>query len=314
MKVLFTGASSFTGFWFIKKLANAGYQVFTTYTKANSSEYEGARKERVKMLADLSEQVFNCQFGSPKFIELIKSENNWDLLCHHAAEVTNYKSNDFDFINALNKNTFNIAQVFECLLKQNCKKVLLTGSIFENNEGKGSDDLRAFSLYGLSKGLTYTVFQYYSKLFNIQLGKFVIPNPFGPFEEPRFTTYLIKTWMNQKVGSVNSPEYIRDNIHISLLCEVYLYFINEMMKSKNSLLKINPSGYPESQGKFAMRFANEMRKRFALPCELKLQEQKEFPEPQIRINSEKASELIKDWNEDNAWDELAEYYKNNIKS
>jgi UDP-glucose 4-epimerase len=313
MKILFTGASSFTGFWFVKELIKEGHQIFTTYTKSNLSEYQGIRKERVETLSGLSEQIFNCQFGSSKFIELIQSEKNWDLLCHHAAEVTNYKSPDFDYILALNKNTFNLQLIFERLINQDCKRIILTGSVFENDEGKGSNYLEAFSPYGLSKGLTYSVFRYYSQLFKMQLGKFVIPNPFGPYEESRFTTYLIRNWLNKKAASVNSPDYVRDNIHITLLARVYAYFINKLKNTDKGLTKINPSGYVETQGEFAERFAVEMRKRFALKCKLELHNQIEFTEPKVRSNLLDAAELISDWNEKYAWDELADYYKSHLK-
>ncbi|MFA6598817.1 MAG: NAD(P)-dependent oxidoreductase [Ignavibacteriaceae bacterium] len=313
MKILFTGASSFTGYWFVKELANAGHQVFTTYTKSDINKYDGIRKERIIKLNTVSEQIFNCQFGSREFIELINNENDWGLLCHHAAEITNYKNPEFDVINALNKNTLNLSLVFNNLLKRNCNTVLLTGSVFEFNEGSGSDDFRAFSPYGLSKGLTYNVFQYYSRFFNMKLGKFVIPNPFGPFEEPRFTTYLMKKWLNHNIASVNTPDYMRDNIHVDLLAKVYEAFVKKLEKSEEILHKINPSGYVETQGSFAVRFANEMRKRLNIACDLELRQQTEFLEPKIRINSESASELIPNWNEEKAWDELAEYYKNNLK-
>ena len=61
-----------------------------------------------------------------------------------------------------------------------CNKILLTGSVFENDEGAGSRDLRAFSPYGLSKGFTWQLFRYHAQIRSMTLGKFVIPNPFGP--------------------------------------------------------------------------------------------------------------------------------------
>ena len=312
MKILFTGASSFTGYWFVKELVKAGHSVSTIYTRAGESEYEGIRKIRVEKLGGITDRIFNCQFGSPRFIDLVKSESKWDLFCHHAAEATNYKSSQFDYIGALKNNTFNLPVVLEHLLDKNCDSVLLTGSVFENDEGKGSENLGAFSLYGLSKSLTYSIVRYYSELFRIKLGKFVIPNPFGPLEEPRFTTFLMKTWLDKKTATVNTPAYIRDNIHVSLLARIYNNFVTDIKSADTRLLKINPSGYVESQGEFAERFAKEMRSRFNLPCELELKEQSEFPEPEVRINLQNAARIIKDWDEKTAWDKLAEYYKNNL--
>ena len=174
MKILFTGASSFTGYWFAKELVEAGHKVVTTYTKLQPKDYAGIRGERVTKLYNKCEQVFSCKFGTSKFLELIRSESQWDMICHHAADVSDYKSSKFDFVNALKQNTFNLPSVFDTLLKKNCRTVILTGSVFENDEGKGDDDLRAFSPYGLSKGLTFNVFEILCP--NIQLKTWQICN------------------------------------------------------------------------------------------------------------------------------------------
>lgn len=310
MRILFTGASSFTGYWFIRELTRAGHHVSATYTGADISHYEGIRKDRVRRIGEVSDQIFNCSFGSARFVDLLDSENKWDLLCHHAAEVTDYKSSEFDYNSAVKKNTSNLVNVLKKLREKECDTILLTGSVFENDEGRGSEDLRAFSLYGLSKSITYNVFRYYAQLFSFKLGKFVIPNPFGPFEEARFTTFLMKTWFRGETAIVKTPEYVRDNIHVSLLAKVYNHFAGDIKNSDHELLKINPSGYCESQGEFARRFATQMKIRFDLNCKLELANQKEFAEPKTRINLQDASKLISDWDEQNAWDELGEYYKN----
>ena len=102
--------------------------------------------------------------------------------------------------------------------------VVLTGSVFEADEGAGDAPLRAFSPYGVSKGLTAHVASYWCSVLDIPLGKFVIPNPFGPFEEPRFCSFLIKTWREGKPAEVRTPDYVRDNIHVDLLAKVYAAF------------------------------------------------------------------------------------------
>ena len=40
------------------------------------------------------------------------------------------------------------------------------------------------------------------------LEKFVIPNPFGPYEEPRFTAYLMRTWLAGETAHVQTPRYV----------------------------------------------------------------------------------------------------------
>ena len=93
--------------------------------------------------------------------------------------------------------------------------MLLSGSVFEGGEGAGSQGLPDFSPYGLSKALTARMFAYYCQRAGVGLGKFVIPNPFGPLEEPRFTAYLMKTWLAGATAVCSSPAYVRDNIHVS---------------------------------------------------------------------------------------------------
>ena len=82
------------------------------------------------------------------------SEGGWDLLCHHAADVTNYKSPDFDAVGAVQNNTRNLVTVLQALKSAGCGKSVLTGTVFEGGEGAGSQGLPDFSPYGLSKALT----------------------------------------------------------------------------------------------------------------------------------------------------------------
>lgn len=307
MKILFTGASSFTGYWFVKELINAGHEV-TVVFRGSLENYTGTRRQRIDLIPKKCKPVFSCSFGDDRFLEVITKEPHWDLLCHHAADVTNYKSPDFDPVKALANNTHHLKKVLEALKEKQCSKVLLTGSVFEQGEGSGSDGLRAVSPYGLSKGLTSDVFQFYCAITEMKLGKFVIPNPFGPYEEVRFTTFLIQNWLQGKVAPVSSPAYVRDNIHVSLLAKAYLYFAGKLDQT-TPFQKFNPSGYPHSQGDFTLLFAAEMRKRLNIPCEVDLQKQTLFPEPQVRINTDILKDLPLHWDETRAWDELADYYR-----
>ena len=309
MKILFTGASSFTGYWFVRELSAAGYQVTAVFRGVDADAYEGVRAQRVREVLNCCRAVFDCSFGDAAFDKGIREGGPWDMLCHHAADVTNYKSDDFDVAAALANNTRNLRQVLEALQEQQCRRVLLTGSVFEQDEGSGSDGLRAFSPYGLSKGLTAQVFRYYAQAMGLTLGKFVIPNPFGPLEEPRFTSYLARSWLSGQSPEVRTPDYVRDNIHVSLLAKAYVDFAARVAEAPaGHFLRINPSGYPESMGAFTARFAEQMRPRLSLPCEFQLPEQQEFAEPLRRINTDVLNAAALGWSEQDAWDELAEYY------
>lgn len=308
MKILFTGGSSFTGCWFIRELARAGHEVVATFRTHPQDYADELRRQRVSLALENSRGVFGCSFGDQAFLDLARSEA-WDVFCHHAADVTNYKSESFDVVAALANNTLNIAAVLDALKAEGkaSPAILVTGSVFENDEGVGSEGLPGFSPYGLSKSFSYQVFRYHVARAGLALGKFVIPNPFGPQEDPRFTAYLMKTWFGGKTAAVNTPTYVRDNIHVSLLARAYVSFAEQLAGSQG-IRTLHPSGYVESQGAFALRFAGEMRKRLAIPCELDLKDQIDFPEPRVRINTDLIDGASLGWNETGAWDEIADYY------
>ncbi len=314
MKILLTGASSFTGFWFARELAQAGHEVVATFRKRPEEIADELRRKRVSMALDVCRGVFGCSFGDPAFLDLVH-KGRWDLFCHHAADVTNYKSPDFDLISALANNTRNVEAVLKALTGEGRARprVLLTGSVFENDEGAGSEGLPAFSPYGLSKSFTYQIFRYHALRAGMVLGKFVIPNPFGPYEDPRFTAYLMKNWFAGRKATVNTPGYVRDNIHVSLLANAYAKFAAEL-PDRAGLFQIHPSGYAESQGAFTLRFAAAMRERLGIACDVELQQQSDFPEPRVRINTDIADAVALRWDERRAWDEIAAFYKETFRA
>ena len=311
MRILLTGATSFTGFWFAKALSEGGHAVAMPI-RGRVAEYTGVRAERARALSAFGEVVEGCAFGSEKFLALVESHPAWDLLAHHAAQVGDYRSPDFDVAGAVASNIHNIDGVLGRLADRGCSRVLATGSVFEPGEGAGSDVLPAFSPYGLSKALSGQAIAYYAARRALCFGKFVIPNPFGPFEEPRFTAYLMKTWFKGEVAGVKTPDYVRDNIHASLLAASYRRFAESLPASGGGTFRLSPSGYVESQGQFARRFADEIRTRLGLACELELATQLDFPEPRIRIGTDSAKSLAVGWSESLAWDHVAAYYQQGI--
>jgi len=316
MKILFTGGSSFTGAWFVRELARAGHDVVAIFQRSPDAYTDDLRRKRVMLVLEHARGVFDCSFGDEKFIELLRSEN-WGLLCHHAADVTDYKSESFDIAGALAGNTRNAADVLNVLAQQGSRpSVVLTGSVFENDEGAGAEELAAFSPYGLSKSLTYQVFRYQVAKAGLNLGKFVIPNPFGPLEEPRFTAYLMKNWFAGQTPAVNTPAYVRDNIHVSLLALAYRDFAEQVAAAAEPQAsgpqRFNPSGYIETQGEFAQRFSIAMHDRLGLACKLDLHTQTEFPEPRERFNTDPVDSHALGWDESAAWDDVAAYYHDTL--
>lgn len=304
MKILFTGSSAFTGYWFIHSLVEQGHQVVATFQRLRS-DYADVRAERVSRLTKLCETHFNTPMPSLQFQTLIKANGSWDLWCHHAADVTNYKSSDFDPIKALQNNCADLSTTLKSLQDRGCQRVLLTGSVFEQREG--AEFGSACSAYGLSKGLTADVFAYYLMQQNMHFGKFVIPNPFGPFEEQRLTHFLVDHWSRGNVPTIQHPSYIRDNIHVTLLAKAYATYAGQLSASPGSSV-LRPSGYRGTQQEFVNRFAQEIGKRLSLNTPVTFAPQADFSEPLSRVNNDALDHQALHWNETQAWDDLASYY------
>ena len=304
MKVLFTGASSFTGFWFVRELAAAGAQV-TAALRGAPSAYAGVRAERARLAPQWAEIVPDCAFGSVRFVELLRSRT-YDVLCHHGAEARDYRSPDFDALGAAAANTRNIRETLALFAERGGKALVATGSVFEPEEGSGPSPRRAFSPYGLSKRLTWDVLSYWGETLGLPVSKFIIANPFGPFEEPRFVAHAVDRWTKGETLEVRTPRYLRDNIHVDLLARAYARFVAETGGRGG---RFGPCGYLETQGAFAERLARELGPRLGLEARVTLATQTDFSEPLARVNLDTIDTAAYGWDEGRAWDALAEYYR-----
>jgi UDP-glucose 4-epimerase len=305
MRILFTGATSFTGMWFTRALAAQGHRVLAV-VRGSRTIYGGLRAQRLAQLEDRATFCWDTPFGTPRFLEAIRRGGPFDLFCHHAAEVKDYKSPQFDAAAAVAANTLELPAVLDALQSAGCRRILLTGSVFEADEGTGSLPLRAFSPYGQSKTRTAEIFREAANSCGFGLGKFVIPNPFGPYEEPRFTEYLIKAWKAGQTPRINTPAYVRDNVPVTLLASAYARFASDL--PEGGFCKLNPSFYVENQGDFGQRFAREISQRLDIATPLELAVQDDFPEPAIRINTGPLSGSELGWSGMDFWDETARYY------
>ena len=227
MKILFTGGSSFTGFWFIRELAAAGHAVTAIFRKHPEEYPDDVRRQRVMLASEVCRPVYGCSFGDASF--LAWSEKGVGPALPSRGRRHELQESRFRHDRRRRGTTHTTClPCFERLKSAGCGKVLLSGSVFEGGEGAGSQGLPDFSPYGLSKALTAQVFRYYCDRAGLSLGKFVIPNPFGPYEEPRFTAYLMKTWLTGETPACSSPAYVRDNIHVSLLAKAYVRFAQSL--------------------------------------------------------------------------------------
>ncbi len=119
---------------------------------------------------------------------------------------------------------------------------------------------------------------------------------------------LYRSWQRGETPKVNTPDYIRDNIHIDLLAACYAGFVARTAPG-SGCLHCAPSGHVESQGAFALRMSRELQPRLGLPCAVELGKQTDFSEPMMRINKQVAARLVPAWDETGAWDRYAAYLR-----
>jgi nucleoside-diphosphate-sugar epimerase len=232
VRILLTGASSFTGAWFASALADAGHEVTATFRRP-AAAYAGLEAERLALLAGRCRPLHGVAFGDEEFVRLAGS--GFDLVCHHGAQVESYRDPDFDVAAALAANTRGARDVLVAMAASGCRKLLVTGTVFESGEGQGDGELQAFGGYGLSKAFTWQALAHLGAEAGVDAGKFVVPNPFGPYEQERFVAYLMRRWAAGEPAEVATPAYVRDHVHASLLAGAYAGFAERLVRSDGTL-------------------------------------------------------------------------------
>ena len=300
MRILITGPSSFSGAFFIEALANAGHEVVTTLTGSLSS-YRGVRSLRVQKAATYATIHEGVSFGDDRFVNLVQCES-FDVFCHHGAWTKEYNSMNYDFGSAFSNNTRSMNIVCKALSENGCRKVIVSGSIFEEVE-------KLFSPYGLVKKLTAQTAEFYGTHFGMQVSKFVIPNPFGPLDNPKLIAHLMKDWHAGRSACVWPPLYVRDNIPVSLLALGFVHWV-EQCPSIVGTSSFAPSGYISTMGEFVERVARELRPRLGLECAVEMGTQTDFSQPMVLVNDTPIRSMFPTWDEHCFWDQMAAHQQN----
>lgn len=285
MRVLFTGASSFTGAWLVRALAAAGAEV-TAVCRGRPEHYEPVRRARIEAVAEVAAVVFDRPFGSPGFLQLVQSALPFDVLCLHHAEVGNFRSPTFDPIEAVRNDTQGLDAVLGGLARRGLQRLLHTGTVFEAGEGDGDRPLAAIGRYGLAKTLTSTIVRHQAAEHGVPAIKVTIPSPFGPGQGGGFVDYLLGTWCAGTTPVLDHPDRVRDFVPVELLAEHYAGLVMGTGAAAASG-RSNPSGHVESVADFAERLAAGLRPRLGLPCPIEASpSSKPSSEPRRRFNTE----------------------------
>ena len=301
MRILLTGASSFSGMWIAEALAAAGHTVVAPTRGGGYTDV--LRKARMDRVAAVAQVVWDAPFGGDAFLDVLKTRGPFDVLALHGAEVGDYKSPTYDLEAAVRANAFNAPAVFEAARDGGASRVVLTGSVFEPGEGKGTLPLVSFSPYGTSKARTEEVMRPQIEAAGLAYSKFVIPNPFGPWEEKRFQRLVMTRWSKGEAVHIDQALYVRDNIPVDLLARAYAATAAGEFGAYCA-----PSCYAEPVGAFFQRMAREVRARTDWACPLTLAETQTFVEPWDRTNRTALDTAALGWSEAAFWDAYVDHY------
>lgn len=308
--ILFTGASSFTGFWFARALVDAGHAVTCLFTKASAAEYSGIRRRRVEMLSAHPGIVawFGRSLTDTRLPAELEAAGPWDVFCHHAAEVGDYKSPSFDPLAGAAKSVAGVPEVMRVLSSAGCRRFVQSGTYFESGEGIEGEGSPAFSPYAVSKSLAGELTRFEAAKLGMAYTKFIMPNPFGPYEDRGFTWYLAGEWLKGRIPVVKTPDYLRDNLPVDLMASAYVSAVAS--DSSAAYRRVTPSGFAGRQGDFALWFARNLASAgFPGGCPLTLAPQTSFDEPLSRMNA--AAGHRPEWVATEAecfWRDLAAFY------
>lgn len=308
MRALMTGAGSFTGCWFARALAGGGCAVVATCRRP-LADYDGLAATRLAQVGRHATIVPGCGFGDPAFVDLLRQDGPFDLLALHGAEAAGHRSRAFDVMAAVAANTREAASVCEAFAGRGGRAVLVTGSIFEADEGVGTPPHGAFNPYGLAKTLTWQTLRFAAEQAGLAVGKFVIAHPFGPLEKPGLTSYLARIWLAGAEAVVEQPQLVRDFVPVDALAEAYAGFATRLVRDGRSL-RLAPSLYAEATASFVERFARAMRERLDRPCRWRANPAPApTREPRVRCNPDSLRALVPGWSEAGFWDGLAAWYR-----
>jgi len=302
-KVLLTGGSSFTGVWIAEALAQAGFEVVAPLLRQRE-DYEGVRLDRVARLEKVAVVTYGRTFGSQALLDDIRAAKA-DVLAHHAAHITGYRSPDFDPVDALARNTAGAAETLAAVRRAGGRLMVLTGSVFEAGEG-GGEEPGAVTPYGLSKTLTTSAFDYWARSAGLAFGRFVIPSPYGVLEEKRFGWHLFRSWFAGETPAVRTPLYVRDHLAAPQLAMAYAEYVAAILQAEGPPAPCRPSGWIAPQGDLALKTAAEAARRLGRECPVELGEQARFDEPRVRVNDQ--PQWGASWDEAAFWDAYVEWY------
>ena len=265
-RILLTGASSFTGCWLAEALARRGASIVAPL-RGTLTDGDRLRSWRIEKAARHARLVESAPLGSHRLLGIVEREGPFDLVFLHGAEVGNFRSIDYDPLEMTRRNTAGIDALLDALARQGCRRMVVTGSLFEADEGHGDGPRPAIGAYGLAKTLSWQAMRFAGERRGFAVGKVIIPHPFGPLEKPGLVSELMRHWMRGAPAPVRHMSRVRDFIPVQILASAQANFALTL-PNLQGMFRLAPSGFAETVGSFATRLGDAVRPLVGSACAL----------------------------------------------
>lgn len=303
MRALLTGASSFTGTWIASALAAQGFAV-TALHRRPLDAYPALARRRLLRLEGAVRLARAPSLDGAEALGLVEASRP-DLLALHGAEVGDHRSPAFDVAGALARTTAGLGPLLDRFAARGGRAVLVTGSVFEADEGVGPPPLRAFNPYGLAKTLIWQSVRFEVERRGLTLGKLVIAHPIGAYDKPGLVGEVLAAWGRGEPARIRRPQLVRDFVAVDALAAAYAGLARRLLEEGRPQHLV-PSLWPESVGAFVRRLAEAIGPRTGLACAVRLADPPEpSDEPLERVGRDPLRALVPGWDEAGFWDALA---------
>ena len=302
MRVLLTGASSFTGSWIARELLARGIEVVAPLCRG-LEEGEPLRLRRLRGLGRGCRLVGEAGMGTDRLLA-VATEEAFDLLWLHGAAVGDFRAPHYDPLVAAAAGTAGAGELMDA---SGCAGVIVTGSVFEADEGRADGDAGAIGAYGLAKTLAWQMLRFSAERRGLALTKLVIPHPFGPLEKPGLTTALLDAWATGRPAILRQPAMVRDFIPVTWLARTAGDLVQTPPCRRPA--RLAPSAFPLPVADFAASLAEAVRARVALSCRIE-QVPEPVREPLLRVGRDRVPEADDPTACEQVWDEYLHGYIN----
>ncbi|MCI3926320.1 NAD(P)-dependent oxidoreductase [Paenibacillus sp. TRM 82003] len=230
--VAVTGISSFIGYHVACRLAERGYAVIGTMSKALSN-YEGLRRQRLDFAAAAGVRLAKLDITNAeetrRFIECEKP----GVWVQHAGMATNYASLDYDLDAAHRVNVSPLATIYKALKQAGCRGVIVTGSGEEYSMLPSlcfeEDPCWPMTPYGMSKlSETVRAFQL-SQQFELPTRVARVFIPYGPLDASgKLLPTVVSALREGRQVELSDCTQKRDFLHIDDLADGYVRMIDDL--------------------------------------------------------------------------------------